>query len=518
MFWAVFLAASCVKILLIPSYKSTDFEVHRNWLSITSSLPISQWYTDTCSEWTLDYPPFFAWFELALSKAAPFFDPEMLKVGNHSYSSPMTVIFQRLTVIFTDIVFALGAKAVADNLSSITSFRSQTGTITKNNILVILLLSNAGLFMVDHIHFQYNGFLFGVMLLSIAAIMEDKFIKASFWFSVLLNLKHIYVYIAPAYFVYLLRTYCFKQNKENKEKKSEVISPPKVSLFNFSLTRLISLGCVVISVFALSFGPFIYIGQLQQVVSRLFPFKRGLCHAYWAPNFWAIYNGLDKSLLIVGKKLGLLSSEVGMASMTGGLVQEFSHSVLPSVPPLATFVLTFVSMIPALAKLWLSPNSPVQFVRCVVLCAWSSFLFGWHVHEKAVLLIILPLAILSVVSRLEARYYLLISTIGHFSLFPLLFTPRETLTKVLLHLVHWALSSALLTQCHGGQRNKLLCWWEKSYLAGTALVFLYDILLHGALGLDKRLPFLPLLFYSLYCSIGIFIFYLRMYKNYLLSN
>jgi len=494
MSWPAFIIVSCIKVLLIPSYKSTDFEVHRNWLALTSSLPHSQWYTEATSPWTLDYPPFFAWFEYLLSLAARHVDPAMLQINNLDYASWRTILFQRFTVIITDLVLFLGCKSLAEALP-----KGQGGRHSRASTLTLLIMTNAGLLMVDHVHFQYNGLLTGVLLLTIASLARDRVVSAAVWFSVLLHMKHIYLYYAAAVGIYMLRSHCFQSTREGK-----------IVWRSFSLFRLLSLAVVVLATSALSLVPFIQAGQLPHMLSRLFPFKRGLCHAYWAPNFWALYNVADKALAVIGKRLGKLPMEVATASMTGGLVQDINHTVLPSVPPSATAVISLLAILPALAKLWLSPHSLTSFLRALTLCAWSCFIFGWHVHEKAILLVVVPLAVLATVSRTEARLYLVTATTGHFSLFPLLFQARELPTKLLIHLSHSLMASHLLPQAS-------LTFLDKLYLGCAVPIFIYSEFLHSFLGLSASLPFLPLLLYSLYSSIGITSAYLVFYANYLRS-
>ncbi|XP_077820167.1 dolichyl pyrophosphate Glc1Man9GlcNAc2 alpha-1,3-glucosyltransferase isoform X27 [Macaca mulatta] len=399
------------------------------------------------SEWTLDYPPFFAWFEYILSHVAKYFDQEMLNVRNLNYSSSRTLLFQRFSVIFMDVLFVyavhecckcIDGKKVGKELTEKPKF-----------ILSVLLMWNFGLLIVDHIHFQYNGFLFGLMLLSIARLFQKRHMEGAFFFAVLLHFKHIYLYVAPAYGVYLLRSYCFTANKPDGS----------VRWNSFSFVRVISLGLVVFLVSALSLGPFLALNQLPQVFSRLFPFKRGLCHAYWAPNFWALYNALDKVLSVIG---------------------------------------------------------PRGFLRCLTLCALSSFMFGWHVHEKAILLAILPMSLLSVQKAGDASIFLILTTTGHYSLFPLLFTAPELPIKILLMLLFTIYSISSLKTLFRKEKP-LFNWMETFYLLGLGPLEVCCEFVFPFTSWKVKYPFLPLLLTSVYCAVGITYAWFKLYVSVLID-
>lgn len=515
LFVSIWASSCCLKLLLIPAYKSTDFEVHRNWLAVTSSLPLNKWYVDETSQWTLDYPPMFAWMERLLASAAQFVDPQMLTVSSTEYNSRSTLVFQRVSVIVTDLVLVFAVWCWV-NLCAVAGKQAmmQETCVNPQLITTILFLVNAGLIFVDNIHFQYNGFLFGILLLSILRINQRRFLEGAFWFAVLLNFKHIYLYISPAYGIYMFKTYCFDIKVDKNTKKY---------ITSFKIVKFVSLAVVVISIFLLSFGPFIATGQLFQVLSRLFPFKRGLCHAYWAPNIWALYNAADKILSVAGKLLGLINLNQGSASMTGGLVQEYEHAVLPSIRPIHTLILTIVSILPAVWHVWKHPRSSRAFIQCVILCAFGSFMFGWHVHEKAILLVIVPLICLATTNDLDANLFTFLSIVGYYSMLPLIFKPAEAVIKYSLLILHSVFSyymiGALFTDSEKNIKYsfKLLNTLETVYLVGIIIVELYCQVVHQILGFDDKLPFLPLMLTSVYSSVGVTYSWLKTYYYYVIS-
>ncbi|KAL3833028.1 hypothetical protein ACJIZ3_007764 [Penstemon smallii] len=481
--WWPALIATAVKLLLIPAYRSTDFEVHRHWLSLTHSLPLSQWYSETTSPWTLDYPPFFAYFEKLLSFFASRVDPTMTHLHNGlNYASPSTILFQRISVSFSDVVLMYSVH----RLSKDRNF----GTLGRFLIWVLVIWS-PGLFIVDHIHFQYNGFLLGILLLSISYLEEGRDLMGGFVFAVLLCFKHLFAVAAPVYFVYLFRHYC----------RGGVVK---------GFGRLVLMGSAVLVVFAAAYGPFLYYGEIQQVFRRMFPFGRGLCHAYWAPNFWVFYILLDKFLAFFLMKLGF-SIQTPKASFTGGLVGDSSpFAVLPTITPLITFITVILAISPCLVKAWKNPQ-PRMVSRWVSYAYTCGFLFGWHVHEKASLHFVIPLAFTALKSMEDVKHYFFLSIVSCYSLFPLLFEAQEYPIKVVLLLLHAALmwfgfSSYFSSAVVKAKHNKLetpfyIGWFGKSYLLGLFAVEIYGQLLHSTIFGD-RLPFLPLMVISIYCGIG----------------
>ncbi len=170
--------------------------------------------------------------------------------------------------------------------------------------------------MVDHIHFQYNGMLLGVLVWSLSFAANRNFIASALLFSVAVCLKHLFVFAAPVYFTFMLRYYCLQSNS-----------------LTTRAARFVSLALTVVAVVTLTFLPFLLHGQMPIVLARLFPFGRGLLHAYWAPNAYALLAGADKTLVIGLKALGikwLRNPKAG--SLTGGLVGSGAgFAILPDV-------------------------------------------------------------------------------------------------------------------------------------------------------------------------------------------
>lgn len=430
----------------------------------------------------------------------------MVKIYNLNHESWQTVYFQRSSVIVTELLLAYALQLFVESTPLPSKRAAQAAALS--------ILLSPGLLIIDHIHFQYNGFMYGILLWSLVlARYKSTLLQSGLIFAALLCFKHIYLYLAPAYFVFLLRTYCLSAK----------------SFFQIRFWNCVKLGLGIISIFAAALGPFAYMGQIPQLLSRLFPFSRGLCHAYWAPNVWALYSLADRVLIhrkcthmreyfviynliahqhfvLVAPRLGLAVKSEALQSVTRGLVGDTAFAVLPEISPRVCFLLTLLFQGLPLLKLFFASNPTWEsFIGAVTLCGYASFLFGWHVHEKAILLVIIPFSLIALRDRRHLGAFRPLAVAGHVSLFPLLFTPAEFPVKT-IYTVFWLVLFLMAFDRLAPASNKprvfLLDRFSTLYIAVSIPLIAYTSLIHQII-FGKSYEFLPLMFTSSYAAIGV---------------
>ena len=141
----------------------------------------------------------------------------------------------------------------------------------------------------------------------------------------------------------------------------------------------------------------------------------------------------------------------------------------------------------------------------MTLCGYGSFLFGWHVHEKAILLVIIPFSLIALKDRRYFGAFRPLAVAGHVSLFPLLFTLPEFLIKTaytILWLSIFLVTFDKLAPASSKPRVFLLDRFSSLYIAISIPLMVYCSLVHW-LVFPRRFEFLPLMFISSYSTVGV---------------
>lgn len=141
----------------------------------------------------------------------------------------------------------------------------------------------------------------------------------------------------------------------------------------------------------LSLGPFIAMGQIDQVIKRLFPFARGLTHYYWAGNIWALYMAFNKYALNLWKwyKTGV---KVPMEFNVDDIQSyKFISLAATLIFLIVNCLIIHICFFQPLIVLMIRKMNVRNFNFFLAMTNFIVFNFGFHVHEKAILMILIPL-------------------------------------------------------------------------------------------------------------------------------
>jgi len=428
-------------------------------MEITTQLPISQWYFHDLQWWGLDYPPLTAYHSWLLGRIGSWIDPSWFTLyTSRGLDDPTLKIFMRATVIVSEYLIYIPAVVIFvrrySRLFGVTQWPAA--------LALVAILMQPSTILIDHIHFQYNTVMLGFVVASMSSMVAGRYMWASIFFVAALGFKQMALYYAPVVFAFLLGSCVF----------------PRINL-----GRFFGIAAVTVASFAVLILPFVLgtlydtsrgidsqpalqgvrqplpiftflspyldtsatyypvVEQVVQMIHRIFPFARGLFEDKVA-NFWCTANVIIK-----------------LRAYPTELLQR------------ASLAATLAAISPACLVILLRPRKELLPYAFSV-TAWGFFLFSYQVHEKSVLLPLLPMTLLLAGKQglgKEVRSWVgFANMLGTWTMFPLL--QRVDLG------VPYAVLTLLWAYVLGLPPTSMSAYFQKSQKAGVQWA---TFLIHG---------------------------------------
>ncbi|PCH40063.1 glycosyltransferase family 57 protein [Wolfiporia cocos MD-104 SS10] len=370
-----------------------DYEAQRHWMELTIHLPPRQWYTYDLQYWGLDYPPLTAYVSWLCGIVGAWIDPSWFALdASRGIESEGSKVYLRSTVLFFDALVYLPALWLF-----VRTWLADRSARTQESAF-LLLLFQPSLLLIDFGHFQYNSvMLVGFTLLALNFFETGRDLLGASCFVLSLGFKQMALYFAPAIGSYLLG-------------KCLYLGPAQGTRLFLRLAIVTTLS--VLLLFLPFLPPFAPLPTILDPITRIFPFARGLFEDKVA-NFWCASDVLLKwrrrlsapALMRLSTLLTALGFLPGAAGLIyGGWRMRIVGVAEESQKPAPTLALLPYALLTS---------------------SMSFFLFSFQVHEKTILLPLLPLTLLlSGASAGEGsetfELGMLVSNVAVFSMWPLL--------------------------------------------------------------------------------------------------
>ncbi|RCK59599.1 Dolichyl pyrophosphate Man9GlcNAc2 alpha-1,3-glucosyltransferase [Candida viswanathii] len=384
-----------------------DFEAQRHWMELTIHLPISEWYFFDLQYWGLDYPVLTAYHSYICGVIGNFINPNWFALNDsRGLETDDLRMFMRLTAIASELIIYIPGILKLANLLGKKSNINRMDQI----IIALIIINQPHLVLIDHGHFQFNSVMLGFFIYSIIDLVKGNLVLASIWFVSCINFKQMGLYYSLFIFFYIL---------------SQIRS----------LLKLVLVGFTVVLTQFIYLLPFIWYHpqSVLQILIRVFPFNRGLFEDKVA-NFWCTTNIIVKHREIIDSaQLSKLALIATLAATVPINIYLFIKIIRKPDVKIAAMIYGFTSN------------------------ALSFYLFSYQVHEKSILIALVPISLLLLINPHDITMVQFINTVGTFSLYPLLKKDDLVLQYFVLSLViNWLIGKDLVFNKAVGTLNCLV--------------------------------------------------------------